>query len=140
MAIERFTEILREHGLSVTAPRRQVFDALLAADDPRSMKQVIASCTPATDRASVYRTIDTFVRSGIAVRIPIGFTYKYELSEEFSGHHHHFSCVKCGVTVPFESDIIEQTLQQLAAESGFKVRQHQMEAQGLCAACQIFPT
>ncbi len=136
MSLNIFKSVLAENGLRYTAARRAVFEALLFNKPPLSMRQLIEAVDNRFDRASVYRAVDTFIQTGIAHRIPIGFTYKLELSELFRSHHHHLSCVKCGQTQPFEDSNTELRLEQIAEHYGFSVHTHQIEVQGLCRSCR----
>ncbi|HVX48175.1 MAG TPA: Fur family transcriptional regulator [Candidatus Saccharimonadales bacterium] len=127
-------EYLRNHGQSLTRPRAAVF-AALQGREPQTMKQLIAAC-PGMDRASVYRTVALFEKLSIVQRLQIGWKYKLELSDAFSRHHHHMTCLNCSRVISFdESPELEQQLRWLAADKRFKIRSHQLEIQGLCSRC-----
>lgn len=99
------------------------------------MQKLIAAC-PDIDRASVYRTVALFEELGIVQRLQIGWKYKLELSDAFSRHHHHMTCLRCGLVISFdETPELEQQLRWVAASNRFKMKSHQLEIQGLCARC-----
>jgi Fur family ferric uptake transcriptional regulator len=125
---------LKKHRQSLTEPRRAVF-AALRGHEPQTMQQLVVAC-PGIDRASVYRTIALFERLGVVQRLQIGWKYKLELTDAFSRHHHHLTCLKCGRIISFdESPELERQLRWIAASNRFKVRSHQLEIQGLCSRC-----
>lgn len=89
------------------------------------------------DRASLYRTVSLYERLGIVQRIYIGWKYKIELSDIFSHHHHHISCLRCGKIVAItDEDHIERLIMQLAKQHGFEAQSHQLEIRGYCQRCQ----
>lgn len=88
------------------------------------------------DRATVYRTIELFERLGIVRRLNIGWKYKIELSDLFTGHHHHMFCTNCGRMFELpENPMLETMIDTVAAKSAFSPRGHQLEVYGLCANC-----
>lgn len=134
--LQELRQHLKQHGQSLTKPRLAVFMAL-RGHEPQTMQQLVARC-PGVDRASVYRTIALFEQLGIVQRLQIGWKYKLELTDTFSHHHHHLTCLKCGRIISFdESDDLENELRRIAATNNFVVQSHQLEIQGLCPNCRI---
>jgi Fur family transcriptional regulator, ferric uptake regulator len=133
--IEQLGTMLGTWAYSLTKTRRAVF-AALQDKEPQTMQEVVAACRGQADRASVYRTIKLFEKLGIVQRLQIGWKYKLELSDRFHNHHHHLTCLKCGRLLPLPADeILEQRLRLLADRQNFRMQGHQLEIQGLCAAC-----
>jgi Fur family ferric uptake transcriptional regulator len=107
-----------------------------ARSKPQTMHELVELC-PEVDRASVYRTVALFERLGIVQRLQIGWKYKLELTDAFSHHHHHLTCLKCGRVISFDERAGLQTeLRRIAEENNFMIQTHQLELQGLCSACQ----
>jgi Fur family ferric uptake transcriptional regulator len=128
--------VLKQHGYSLTKTRQQVFNAL-ADSDTLTMAQLSRKLSHKMDRASVYRTIDLFEKLGIVNRLQIGWKYKLELSEAFAGHHHHATCMQCGVVTAFEEDFdLESDIMKLASDMDFILTSHSLELRGLCKNCQ----
>lgn len=128
-------QYLKQHGQSLTKPRLAVFLALRGRE-PQTMQQLTAAC-PAVDRASVYRTVALFEQLAIIQRLQIGWKYKLELTDTFSHHHHHMTCLKCGKVIPFdESPALESDLRRIVESKNFQMQGHQLEIQGLCQACK----
>ncbi|MGH7195487.1 MAG: Fur family transcriptional regulator [Candidatus Saccharimonadales bacterium] len=134
--VDKLRITLRENGYSLTAPRQIVF-AALQNQEPQTIRQLVTACSSQIDRASVYRTFQLFEKLNIVQRLQIGWKYKIELSDEFSRHHHHLSCLVCGAVVPFKQDeILEKRLYKLSKIQGFKPQDHQLEIRGVCQNCQ----
>lgn len=132
---EEIKKLLQTSGRSVTKARLAVFDAL-RGQEPMSMNQLI-KCTPEVDRASVYRAVELFERLGVVQRVNIGWKYKLELTDKFTDHHHHLTCLNCGRTTAMNELELEQLISKLAANHNFKPSAHQIEIQGLCQDCKL---
>jgi Fur family transcriptional regulator, ferric uptake regulator len=84
----------------------------------------------------LYRTLALFERLGLVHRMYIGWKYKVELSDVFTHHHHHISCLKCGKIVAItEDEKIEQLISAVARSHGFTLQGHQLEVTGYCSLC-----
>lgn len=135
-AVELLRKTLQDKHYSVTKPRLVVFE-LLWGREPQSMRELTTHAHGKIDRASLYRTIGLFEELGIVQRLYIGWKYKVELSDIFTHHHHHISCLKCGTVVVIKEDQqIEQLIRSLAERCGITAEQHQLEVQGYCKTCQ----
>ena len=130
-----FERALKKKHMSLTGPRQAVFDAL-KHHQSLTTHELIAACMT-VDRASVYRTIQLFEELGIIIRIPTGWKYRLELGEAFHEHHHHATCSACGGSIALPEDpALEQRLHALATRRDFLITSHQIELNGLCAACR----
>ena len=128
--------LLKKNAASLTKPRKVVFDLLLN-QKPQSLQVIIGRAKGQVDRATVYRTMEVFEKLGIVNRLNIGWKYKFELSDVFQEHHHHFHCTSCGTTFSLEPNaMLETMIDTVAAKSGHSPRGHQLEIYGLCADCQ----
>lgn len=130
-----FIKTLKQHHLSITKPRRAVFDAL-QHHSSFTMAELVATCSE-VDRASVYRTSELFESLGILIRIPNGWKYRLELGEAFHEHHHHATCSVCGGSIALPEDpALERRLRDLAKRRNFTLQSHQIELTGTCEACR----
>ncbi len=135
VTVDQFKSTLQSAGYSLTTARRNVFEAL-QNQEPQTMHQLVLRCQT-VDRASVYRTVSLFEKLGILQRLQAGWKYTLELSDAFHEHHHHATCLRCGASIALpEDDELEQLLRTIAETHGFQVERHQLELQGVCAACQ----
>lgn len=51
-------------------------------------------------------------------------------------HHHHIICTKCGKILPIDYCPIAPQLEELLAEQGFTLEEHQLELYGICRQCK----
>jgi Fur family transcriptional regulator, ferric uptake regulator len=135
-SVDQFARTLKEHGQSITKPRRVLF-AALQNQEPLTIAQLIDRCSE-IDRASIYRTIALFEKVGIIQRLQTGWKYRLELTDAFHDHHHHASCTMCGrvITLPEDTEL-EELLHRLADKHDFTIQSHQLELQGICANCRV---
>lgn len=126
--------VLKTGGYSLTTQRQTIFELLLS-QEPLSMRELCGRAAGSMDRASVYRTISLFERLGIVRRINIGWKYRLELSDTFSEHHHHMTCLKCKRIIPINAQALEKFIDTLASSEQFTPTEHQIEIQGYCAVC-----
>lgn len=131
-----FEELLRNNGLRVTEPRRQVFTILSKTHEPLSLSDIYKQCQH-VDRASVYRTIDTCARIGIIKVVYIGWKKLYELTDLFSPHHHHLRCTSCLSMSHISDPALEQAIEDVAHKQRFILTAHHFEIEGICRACQV---
>lgn len=133
--IRSIATVLKERGYSVTRARQAVFNALTDAG-PITMAQLVNKVQAHADRASVYRTVELFEKLGIINRLQIGWKYKLELSDVFTEHHHHATCLQCGKVIALEEDeALESGIQKLAESASFTATKHTLEIHGICVQC-----
>jgi Fur family ferric uptake transcriptional regulator len=131
-----FNDVIKENGLSSTKTRKHIFE-LLQGKEPQSIHELYLRGQGKFDRVTLYRTIKLFEEINVAQRVYTGWKYKLELTDRFSNHHHHLTCLKCGKVIPFEEDsAFENTITRLSEQNKFKTISHQLEIQGLCNNCQ----
>lgn len=80
--------------------------------------------------SSVYRTVNLLQGLRVVRRIQLGDgTLRYELAEDYRGHHHHLVCETCGRIEDVRRCPVE------GADLGVAVRSHYLELFGLCRHC-----
>lgn len=134
--IKKFSRLLREHKVSVTVPRIEIFETLLKSEKPLKNGE-IARRTPNVDRVSVYRNLELFSRIGITETTVKGWTPLTELAEPFKVHHHHMTCERCGRVIEIEDNVLEDVLNSIVAKYNFTLNKHLVELTGLCKDCKI---
>ena len=131
---EQFFRHLKQHGYKRTSSRTKAFEAL-RDHGPASMSELLSLTQAASDRASVYRAVALFERIGILHHLIVGGRKVIELTEHFTGHHHHLACTACGATQAIHSEAIEATLASISRSHNFAAHGHIVEISGLCARC-----
>jgi Fur family ferric uptake transcriptional regulator len=133
-AQERFKTILRSHNLRLTQQTQAIFDILFSNKKPLNAGQ-IAKELPTINPSTIHRTLERFTEVGITVSIPCKNFNKYELGEEFIGHHHHFTCTKCATSYPIH-DCYWDNYQANLEQTYGTVTSHTIEVRGICKKCQ----
>ncbi len=128
-------DLLKINGLRSTVPRQKLFTALKAADEPLSHKEIVNACAD-IDRVTIYRTIETFISIEVVKVVHIGWKKRYELTDLFSPHHHHFRCTICHTLSHISDDVLENAIRIMSMEHDFVVTSHQFEIEGICSNCK----
>ena len=134
--LDDLAALLKKNSSSLTRPRKLVF-GLLLNQEPQTLQVLVRRAAGQVDRATIYRTVELFENLGIVHRLNIGWKYKVELSDMFSGHHHHFYCTNCQKTYSLPpNSMLETMIDSVTAKEGFSPRGHQLEVYGLCERCR----
>ncbi len=138
--IESFRRYLRDHNFPVTAQRMAIAEVVLASERHLSadevIREVFARGTP-VGTATVYRTLDVLVRSGLAVERDFGEGFKRYEPARGIPHHEHLLCSVCGRVTEFRDERLERMTTLLAESHGFARQRHRLVIYGVCADCQL---
>jgi len=128
---------MREHGLRVSAARRLVVAALLAADGPMSAEQLsegIGGRVPASDIASVYRNLQAFERIGLVAHVHLGHgPGLYALA--VTGEREYLTCERCADFLPVAPAALDAVRDLIEREFGYRASFVHFPIVGLCPAC-----
>lgn len=137
--VERFAAYLREQNLPVTAQRLAVAEVLLASDRHLSAEEVVRELVAAgrpVGTATVYRTIDTLLESGLLVERDFGEGFRrFEPARDIP-HHEHLVCAQCGRVEEFRDERLERMTTIVAESRGFARQRHRLVIHGICRDCQ----
>jgi len=142
--LEAFRRHLLDHNLPVTQQRLAVAEAVFVSGAHLSAEEIaawVAGRGSAVGTATVYRTLDLLVRSGLVKEHDFGDGFKrYEPGAgggEGGGQpHEHCICSSCGAVTEFSNDRLERMIALLAEEVEFRPHHHRLEIYGLCRSCQ----
>lgn len=129
-----FLGYLKEYNLRITSQRVAIFSLLIKANEPLSIKQIVKGL-PDINFVTIYRNLDSLERVGIIHKIPMGFKYKYELSDNLRTHHHHLVCNMCGKSESISDKDLERQIDNIALNGNFKLTMHIIELRGVCGSC-----
>jgi Fur family ferric uptake transcriptional regulator len=104
----------------------------LGRNGPVRAAELVIMLEGRVGRVTVYRTLELFRKLGVASAASDGLI---ELSAEFSTHHHHFRCTKCGWKLDFLDPGMERAVDRFASGRKFVLEQHQLEFAGVCRRC-----
>jgi Fur family ferric uptake transcriptional regulator len=137
--IERFRRYLRDHNLPVTAQRLAIAEVLLASDRHLTAEEVAREVShrgSTVGTATVYRTLEVLVRSGLVVERDFGEGFKrYEPARD-APHHEHLLCSVCGRVTEFRDERLERMTTLVAESHGFARTSHRLVIYGVCDSCQ----
>jgi Fe2+ or Zn2+ uptake regulation protein len=135
-------DTLAERGVRLTRPRRAVVDALAKCQGPVSVAEIHARLGDRrVDLGSVYRTVALLCRLDVVRPTDTSTTtQRFELTERFTGHHHHLVCRRCGDIQDIDGCVLQdQALARLARRirqvARFQVTEHDIRLYGICARC-----
>lgn len=133
-------ELLRQHGLRVTAPRVAVLEAvgdLPHADADTILKQA-RTALPTVSVQAVYDVLHALTSAGILRRIePAGHPARYE--RRVGDNHHHVVCRSCGTVGDVDCAVGEAPCLTPSSSSGFKIDTAEVTYWGICPQCAAAP-
>lgn len=131
-------QILREHGLQVTAQRLAVLRAV--AVQPHSMADDIAALVRAEigaiSKQAVYDALGMLTEKGLIRRIqPAGSPALYEA--RVGDNHHHLICRVCGKTVDVDCSVGAAPCLTPADAAGYQIDEAEVIYWGTCPECLL---
>lgn len=137
--MEQFRAYLREHNLPITAQRLAIADVILHSDRHLSAEDILFELMirgAAVGTATVYRTIDLLVTSGLIVERDFGEGFKrFEPARDIP-HHEHLLCSVCGRVTEFRDERLERMTTLIAEARGFARQRHRLVIYGVCESCR----
>jgi Fur family ferric uptake transcriptional regulator len=136
--IERFRGWLRDHELPVTAQRVAIAEIVLSSDRHLSAEEVTAALArrgTTAGTATVYRTLDVLVASGLVVECDFAEGFRrFEPAHEITDQAQ-LLCTDCGRVDEFTDDRLELLAAAAAEANGFARVRHRMVIYGRCGKC-----
>lgn len=137
--IESFRTYLRDNNLPVTAQRLTIAEVVLGSDRHLSVDEVIRAVISrgtSIGTATVYRTLDVLVRSGLVVERDFGEGFKRYEPARGDPHHEHLVCTSCGRVVEIRDEQLGRMTASMAESHGFRRDSHRLVISGVCGECQ----
>ena len=134
---ERAAELLRRHGIQVTAQRLAVLSAIsgrphCTADD---VARAVRAEIGAISRQAVYDTLGLLADKGLVRCIqPAGSPARYE--DRTGDNHHHLICRGCRRMVDVDCAVGAAPCLTPAADSGFEIDEAEVIYWGRCPVCR----
>lgn len=128
---------LREAGLRVTGTRADILRALAGATAPMNAQEVLAALPGGgADRVTVYRTLNSFVKAGLAHRIDPGDrVWRFGINDVGHADHAHFVCDSCGGVECLENAAIRVSIEGGARARTARITQRDVYLHGECDRC-----
>jgi len=138
-ALNAFADFLRDRNLPVTPQRLAIAGVVLSAENHLSADEV-ASAVRAGGRsvgtATVYRTLDVLVESGLVVERDFGEGFRRFEAARDTPQHEHLLCTSCGRVVEFRDERLERITTLHAEAHGYARQRHRLVIYGVCPDCQ----
>jgi Fur family ferric uptake transcriptional regulator len=134
---EQTAQQLSAHGVKPTAMRLLVLQVLQQHNSAKSISAIEEHLEP-TERATLYRTLQTFEHHGIVHHIDDGTGItKYALCSSAcsdQAHHDmhvHLHCTNCGTT----TCLPDTQIPAVQLPENFKAQDYQLVIRGVCFCC-----
>jgi len=130
-------ELLRRHGVQVTAQRLAVLQAVsrrphATADE---IVEIVRAEIGAVSRQAVYDALGTLTDKSLLRRIqPARSPARYE--DRIDDNHHHLVCRACGTTVDVDCAVGTRPCLEAADDHGYIVDEAEVIYWGICPSCQ----
>ena len=136
--LHEVTEMLRGHGLRITAPRVAVLDVLRSAPghpDAEEVRGAVARRLGSVSTQAVYDSLHALTDAGLLRCIePAGHPARYE--SRVDDNHHHLICRACGMTRDVDCATSHAPCLVPPAADDFTVDEAEVIFWGLCAGCR----
>lgn len=135
--IEAALARLREHGMRVSAARRQLIEALYRAEEPLTAEALAGGLddqVPRSDVGSVYRNLETLEQVGLVKHFHLGhgpglYTRSGASVKEF------LVCDSCGRVKALPPADLDGVRGQIRDRTGWEARFTHFPISGLCPKC-----
>lgn len=135
--IDRLVDALRERGRRSTTLKRAVLHAFEAGDCALTAEEIGFRIGFGADLSALYRCLASLEDAGIVTHGYLGDgARRYDLADEFGGHHHHLVCETCSRITRLDGCVLPRDITAEAAALGHTVRAHEIVLKGVCAGCR----
>jgi Fur family transcriptional regulator, ferric uptake regulator len=137
--LEQFRTYLRQRNLPVTQQRLAIASVVFASDQHRSAEDVareVAANGETAGTATIYRTLDLLVESGLVVERDFGEGFRRFEPARGIPHHEHLLCTVCGRVDEFRDERLERMTTLIAEGNGYSRQRHRLVIYGVCSECQ----
>lgn len=130
-------EILRAHGIAVTAQRTAVYQAVSTSPHATAdaITELVRLNLGTISRQSVYDALTTFESQGLVRRIqPMGSPALFE--SRVGDNHHHVICRDCGAVMDVDCAVGSAPCLTPSQSHGFTIDEADVSYWGQCSQCQ----
>lgn len=131
---------MQRSGEQWTPMRAAIFNALAGFDRPASAYDIadVVSRTEGRRVAanSVYRILDLFVATNLALRVESANAYMVNAHPDCMHDCIFLVCDQCGNTTHIDDDRLSDSVRSVARKAGFLPQRPVIEVRGRCTDCQ----
>jgi len=131
------SDVLREHGIHVTAQRLAVLRAVSGSPHVTAdgVAEIAVVDIGAISRQAVYDALGVLVDHGLLRRIqPVGSAARYE--DRVNDNHHHLICRSCQRVVDVDCAVGSAPCLTASEDHGYEIDEAEVAYWGLCPSCQ----
>ena len=136
--MSRFNEVCRNSDVKLTHQRMEIFrEVAQTGDHPEAegVHQGVRKRMPTISLDTVYRTLWLFKDLGLINTL--GLPRERTRFDANLSRHHHFVCIRCGLTRDFYSDQLDELrLPESLKDFGY-VETTQIVVKGVCLKCAV---
>lgn len=137
--VEVFRAYLRDHNLPITAQRMAIAEVVLGSERHMTADEIVREVFAqgaAVGTATVYRTLEVLMRSGLVAERDFGEGFKRFEPVRGPPRHEHLLCTVCGRVTEFTDDRLEGVTRQIAELHGYSRLRHRVVISGVCTSCR----
>jgi Fur family ferric uptake transcriptional regulator len=132
-------EAIHRQGRRLTRQRQLVLEILKESQEHLDAETVYARAKKRDTRisiATVYRTLAFLKEMGLADEHQFGEDHGHFEAVQADRQHYHFTCLKCGRIVEFQSPQVLKLAHKLCESQGLQVVDVDLHFSGYCADCR----
>jgi Fur family ferric uptake transcriptional regulator len=133
---------MASRGLRLTGPRQAVVEALVDHAAPMSVAEIADRLKGRRiNLVSIYRSVNLLCELGLLRVVDTAKgKQRFELAEQFTGHHHHLVCEVCGSVEDLDGCLLEDAAlnamrQRVRRLRSFRLTGHDLKLVGVCKRC-----
>jgi Fe2+ or Zn2+ uptake regulation protein len=133
------TEAIHSQGRRLTRQRQLVLEILEESQEHLDAETVYARAKKRDARigiATIYRTLAFLKSMGLAAEHQFGEDHGHFEAVQTDRQHYHFTCLKCGRVIEFQSPQVLNLARKLCAGQGLQVVEINLHFSGYCADCR----
>ncbi|MBA7645789.1 Ferric uptake regulation protein [subsurface metagenome] len=140
MELKAFKDFLRLKKLKFTRSRHLIYEEIFSDKtvhlNAYEIHRRLKSKREKVSLATIYRTLNLLVKSGLVSEIDFGEDHSHYEPEISRVSHGHLVCLSCGEVKEFSDEKIQSTLKNIAKKSHFKTDKFSIQVFGYCQNCQ----
>ncbi|HUG17486.1 MAG TPA: Fur family transcriptional regulator [Planctomycetaceae bacterium] len=142
--VEKFQEYLATKDMRLTRERMNFVEEVFSSHEHFDADLLIERVSRRKDgrsvsRPTVYRTLTLLEEAGLIRKVARQSGRDVYEHDYGYAQHDHFICSRCGELTEFSNERIRDVVEEIAAEYGFRLSHHRLEAHGICAECSSPP-
>lgn len=124
-------------SIQLTRQREAVLKVLEEAEKHLTAQEVydrVRRRLPGTAYGTVYNALAYLQSAGLVQAINIG--NGPTLYDRRVDRHDHLRCIQCGEVIDYSHPGLDQVIERVARETGYKIKKAHLLFEGLCLQCQ----